>query len=134
MIYLNENDILIREMREPDPQIFSDEEIKQLYQAKKDNFNAFEKMKNNMGLAGGLVTGLGIGLGGIGASILGNIADIITLPVLLKYIPLIALGALIMSFFLPGKYSKNSVHQNIWSLFFFLLIYLWLIYNPIIKN
>ena len=26
----------------------SDEEIKQLYQAKKDNFNAFEKMKNNM--------------------------------------------------------------------------------------
>lgn len=26
----------------------SDEEIKQLYQAKKDNFNAFEKIKNNM--------------------------------------------------------------------------------------
>lgn len=26
----------------------SDEEIKQFYQAKKDNFNAFEKMKNNM--------------------------------------------------------------------------------------
>ena len=26
----------------------SDEEIKQLYQAKKDNFNALEKMKNNM--------------------------------------------------------------------------------------
>lgn len=37
MIYLNENDILIREMREPDPQIFSDEEIKQGWHASRIN-------------------------------------------------------------------------------------------------
>ena len=38
MIYLNENDILIREMREPDPQIFSDEEIKQGWHASPDKY------------------------------------------------------------------------------------------------
>lgn len=38
MLYLNENDILIREMREPDPQIFSDEEIKQGWHASPDKY------------------------------------------------------------------------------------------------
>ena len=38
MIYLNENDILIREMREPDPQIFSDEEIKQGWHASPNKY------------------------------------------------------------------------------------------------
>ncbi len=70
---------------------------------------AQEQMKNNMGLAGGLVTGLGIGLGGVGASILGNLADIITLPVLLRWLPLLSLGAAAVALFFPGKVGKKSV-------------------------
>lgn len=38
MIYLKENNILIREMKEPDPQIFSDEEIKQGWCASPDKY------------------------------------------------------------------------------------------------
>ena len=69
---------------------------------------AQESMKKHMALAGGLTTGLGIGLGGVGATLLGNLADIISLPVLLHWLPLLALIAAGFTLFLPGEYGKNN--------------------------
>ena len=69
---------------------------------------AQESMKKHMALAGGLTTGLGIGLGGLGATFLGSLADKITLPVLLLWLPSLALLAALFTLFLPGNYKKAS--------------------------
>lgn len=68
---------------------------------------AQESMKKHMALAGGLTTGLGIGLGGVGATLLGSLADTLTLPVLLHWLPLLALLAAGFTLLFPGEYGKN---------------------------
>ncbi len=70
---------------------------------------AQESMKNNMALAGGLTTGFAIGLGGVGATLLGKIADKVTLPLMLHWLFLLPLAAVAVTFFLPGKYGQNHM-------------------------
>ena len=62
---------------------------------------AQEVMKDNMGLAGGLTAGFAIGLGGVGATVLGNLADIITLPVLMRWFWILPLCAALMTWLFP---------------------------------
>ena len=62
---------------------------------------AQEVMKDNMGLAGGLTAGFAIGLGGVGATVLGNLADIITLPVLMRWFWILPLCAGLMTWLFP---------------------------------
>lgn len=74
---------------------------------------AQEMMPNNMGFAGGIVTGLGIGLGGVGAKILGRIADIIGLPVMLHGLGFLAVAAILCSLLLPGKLFVKGTRKPV---------------------
>lgn len=63
---------------------------------------AQESMRNNMGLAAGLTVGFAIGLGGVGSTILGCLADFMTLPVLMNWFWILPLCAFFITFMFPG--------------------------------
>lgn len=71
---------------------------------------AQEMMPGHVGMASGLTIGFSIGLGGVGATILGYVADIFGIPsifVILSILPLAGAG---LAMLLPGKliWQKNS--------------------------
>ena len=62
---------------------------------------AQELLPNNVGLATGLTLGLGFGAGGIGASVLGKLADGIGLPQTLLVLTVLPIPAILLSLALP---------------------------------
>ncbi len=69
---------------------------------------AQEMMPNNVGLASGLTLGLGFGAGGIGAVVLGEVADAAGLPVALHIITVLPILLIALSLLLPGKPARRE--------------------------
>jgi FSR family fosmidomycin resistance protein-like MFS transporter len=62
-----------------------------------------ELLPNNVGLASGLTMGLGIGMGGVGTTLLGWVADHLGLPAVFHVMLLFPLLGLLFALFLPGR-------------------------------
>ncbi len=67
---------------------------------------AQEAMPNHIGMAGGLTIGFSIGLGGVGATLLGHVADRFGIPSVFTLLALLAVAGLICTFFLPNSGSQ----------------------------
>lgn len=70
---------------------------------------AQECLPKNLGIASGLMAGFAIGTGGLGATLLGVIADHFGLPVALKSIMLLPLIGLFISFFIKYPLSPSQL-------------------------
>jgi FSR family fosmidomycin resistance protein-like MFS transporter len=62
-----------------------------------------ELLSQNVGLASGLMLGFAIGMGGVGTTFLGWVADHWGLPMVFHVMIIFPLIGLLMSFFLPGR-------------------------------
>jgi FSR family fosmidomycin resistance protein-like MFS transporter len=62
-----------------------------------------EMLPNNVGLASGLMLGFGIGMGGVGTTLLGWVADHRGLPAVFETMIIFPVLGLILSLFLPGS-------------------------------
>ena len=62
-----------------------------------------ELLPNNVGLASGLTLGFGLGLGGVGVTLLGGVADHFGLPAVFHVMVLFPLAGLLFALFLPGR-------------------------------
>jgi FSR family fosmidomycin resistance protein-like MFS transporter len=67
-----------------------------------------ELMPNNVGLASGLTLGLSVGMGGVGTTLLGLVADRWGLPMVFNVIIFFPMIALLLALFLPGR--KKTEH------------------------
>lgn len=67
---------------------------------------AQEMMPRYVGMASGLTIGFSIGLGGVGATILGYVADHFGVPSVFTVLSVLPLTGMVMAYFLPGKLSK----------------------------
>lgn len=72
-----------------------------------------EMMPNHLGMASGLTIGFSIGLGGVGATILGYVADHSGIPFIFTLLTALPLAGLAFAFFLPGKLGKRDTRQSI---------------------
>lgn len=68
-----------------------------------------EMMPGYEGMASGLTIGLTIGLGGVGVTGLGYIADLYGVPAVFSIMPLLPLVGLLLSSFLPGRLLRRDV-------------------------
>ena len=68
-----------------------------------------EMMPGYEGMASGLTIGLTIGLGGVGVTGLGYIADLYGVPAVFSIMPLLPLIGLLLSFLLPGRLWRRDV-------------------------
>ena len=68
-----------------------------------------EMMPGYEGMASGLTIGLTIGLGGVGVTGLGFIADLYGVPAVFSIMPLLPLIALLLSTLLPGRLLRRDV-------------------------
>lgn len=69
---------------------------------------AHELMPNHLGMASGLTIGFSIGLGGIGTTILGVIADHFGIAMIFSLLTFLPLIGFVLTFLLPGKIGKPS--------------------------
>ncbi len=69
---------------------------------------AQEMMPGYEGMASGLTIGLTIGLGGVGVTGLGYIADLKGIPAVFAILPLLPILGGLLSLFLPGKLLKRN--------------------------
>ncbi|WP_027366002.1 MFS transporter [Desulfotruncus alcoholivorax] len=69
-----------------------------------------ELLPNNVGLASGLIMGFAIGMGGVGATLLGYVADLWGLPAVFRVMMIFPVAGLILALFLPGK--KELARRN----------------------
>jgi FSR family fosmidomycin resistance protein-like MFS transporter len=60
-------------------------------------------LPNNIGLASGLVLGFGVGMGSVGVSLLGVIADILGLPIVMNILCILPLAGIALAFTLPKR-------------------------------
>ena len=68
-----------------------------------------EMMPGYEGMASGLTIGLTIGLGGVGVTGLGYIADLYGVPAVFSIMPLLPLIAFLLSILLPGRLLRRDV-------------------------
>lgn len=68
---------------------------------------AQEMMPGYIGIASGLTVGFSIGLGGLGAAILGYIADHFGIPSVFVILGIVPIAGAIMTTFLPGKLFRR---------------------------
>ena len=68
-----------------------------------------EMMPGYEGMASGLTIGLTIGLGGVGVTVLGYIADMYGVPAVFRIMPLLPLIGLLLSSLLPGRLLRRDV-------------------------
>jgi MFS transporter, FSR family, fosmidomycin resistance protein len=64
---------------------------------------AQEALPNNVGLASGMTLGLGFGMGGIGAALLGSVGDTYGLGTTMSVLTLLPIPLLLLSFLTPGR-------------------------------
>ncbi|WP_291349671.1 MFS transporter [Desulfosporosinus sp.] len=69
-------------------------------------------LPNNVGLASGLMLGFGVGMGSIGVTLLGVIADNFGLPLTMNLISLLPVLGIILAFTLPDVRARDSVSQQ----------------------
>ena len=69
---------------------------------------AQEMMPGYEGMASGLTIGLTIGLGGVGVTALGYIADIAGIPAVFQVLPLLPVLGGLLALFLPGRLLKRD--------------------------
>jgi FSR family fosmidomycin resistance protein-like MFS transporter len=69
---------------------------------------AQEAMPSHIGMAGGLTIGFSIGLGGVGATVLGNVADVFGIPAVFTLLACLPLAGLVCTFFLPGSVGRST--------------------------
>ncbi|MFZ5643287.1 MAG: MFS transporter [Bacillota bacterium] len=62
-----------------------------------------EMLPNNVGLASGLMLGFGIGMGGVGTTLLGLVADHRGLPSVFEVMIIFPVIGLVLALFLPGR-------------------------------
>ncbi|NPV91635.1 MAG: MFS transporter [Firmicutes bacterium] len=67
-----------------------------------------ELLPNNVGLASGLTLGLGIGLGGVGTTVLGWVADLYGLPAMFHAMAVFPIAGLLLTLFLPGRREMRN--------------------------
>ncbi|NMA01031.1 MAG: MFS transporter [Clostridia bacterium] len=65
-------------------------------------------MPNNLGLASGLLLGFAVGMGSIGVTIMGSIADNFGLPVAMNVISLLPILGIVLAFTLPDDRPKSA--------------------------
>ena len=65
-------------------------------------------LSNNIGLASSLMQGVGSGLGALGATMLGYVADLSSIVVALRILSILPILALALVFFLPEASSAKS--------------------------
>lgn len=70
-----------------------------------------ELLPNNIGLASGLTIGFGVGMGGVGATFLGWVADLWGLPSIFGVMMLFPLIGLLLALLLPGT-EKLAAEKN----------------------
>lgn len=70
---------------------------------------AQEMMPRYVGMASGLTIGFSIGLGGIGATLLGYVADHFGIPVVFTVLSALPLAGLIFTWLLPGKLFRRDI-------------------------
>jgi FSR family fosmidomycin resistance protein-like MFS transporter len=68
-----------------------------------------EYLPNRLGIASGVTLGLSIGLGGVGAAILGQVADAYGLRTALEVVALLPIPALLLAMSLPEGRRPASV-------------------------
>ncbi len=68
---------------------------------------AQEMMPGYVGMASGLTIGFSIGLGGVGATILGYVADHFGVPSVFTVLAILPLAGVLLAWFLPGKLFKR---------------------------
>lgn len=68
---------------------------------------AQEMMPGYVGMASGLTIGFSIGLGGVGATILGYVADHFGVPSVFTVLSVLPIAGVALALFLPGKLSKR---------------------------
>ena len=73
---------------------------------------AQEAMPGHIGMAGGLTIGFSIGLGGVGATLLGYVADIFGVPIIFNLLAVLAAIGLFCTTFLPGSVSIRRKNAN----------------------
>ncbi len=71
-----------------------------------------ELLPHNVGLASGLTLGLGIGLGGVGTTLLGWVADHLGLPAVFHVMLLFPVLGLCCALFLPGRRELKQIDGN----------------------
>jgi FSR family fosmidomycin resistance protein-like MFS transporter len=69
---------------------------------------AQEAMPSHIGMAGGLTIGFSIGLGGVGATLLGHVADRFGIPAVFTLLALLPLAGLLCTLFLPGSAGRRK--------------------------
>lgn len=69
-------------------------------------------LPNNIGLASGLLLGFGVGMGSIGVTLLGVIADHMGLPFTMNIISLLPLLGILLALTLPDVRARETVTQN----------------------
>ena len=68
---------------------------------------AQEMMPGYVGMASGLTIGFSIGLGGVGVTVLGYVADHYSVPAVFTILSILPLVGLSLAYFLPGKLFKR---------------------------
>lgn len=69
---------------------------------------AQEMMPGYVGVASGLTSGFSIGLGGVGAALLGSIADHFGVPAVFTLLGLLPIAGAVIAAFLPGKLFSRA--------------------------
>ncbi len=73
---------------------------------------AQELLPNNIGLASGLTLGFGVGMGGVGATLLGWVADTWGLPAIFPVMIFFPVTGLLLSLLLPGKMKLEAAKSQ----------------------
>jgi FSR family fosmidomycin resistance protein-like MFS transporter len=68
-----------------------------------------ELLPHNVGLASGLMLGFAVGAGGVGATLLGWVADHLGLPAVFHAMVLLPLIGLLLALFLPGRQEMKRI-------------------------
>ncbi|HPY62277.1 MAG TPA: MFS transporter, partial [Kiritimatiellia bacterium] len=71
-----------------------------------------ELLPNNVGLASGLTLGFGVGTGGIGATLLGAVADRWGLPMIFNWMIGFTLVGLLLALMLPGSAALAARREH----------------------
>lgn len=67
-----------------------------------------ELLPHRIGVASGLMTGFAIGMGGIGVTLLGTVADYFSVPTAVWFMTLLPVPAFVLSLFLPPDNSRKG--------------------------
>ena len=70
-------------------------------------------LPNNIGLASGLLLGFGVGMGSLGVTLLGAVADHFGLPFIMNIICFLPLLGVILAFTLPDdKFAEGAIRSE----------------------